>query len=84
MIARPTAVDPVKATLSTPGWPARWAPTSSPTPVTTLRTPGGRPHASAIWAKRSIDSGVFSSGLRTMEFPAAKAGPTFQSDRANG
>ena len=39
---------------------------------------------SAIWAKRSIDSGVFSSGLRTMEFPAARAGPTFQSDRANG
>ena len=43
----PTAVDPVKAILSTPGWAASALPTAGPNPVTTLNTPGGKP-ASAI------------------------------------
>jgi hypothetical protein len=36
MISRPTSVEPVKATLSTPGWRASAVPTSPPPPVTTL------------------------------------------------
>jgi hypothetical protein len=43
----PTAVDPVNATLSTPGCAASAWPTAGPKPVTTLNTPGGKP-ASAI------------------------------------
>ena len=38
-MALPTSVEPVKATLSTPGWAARAAPVG-PAPVTTLTTPG--------------------------------------------
>ena len=39
--ARPAAVEPVKVTLSTPGWATRWAPTSPP-PGRMLTTPGGQ------------------------------------------
>ena len=38
-IARPAAVEPVKATLSTPGWATRCAPTSRPA-ATMFTTPG--------------------------------------------
>ena len=39
----PTAVEPVNASLSTPGWAARARPVSGVDPVTTLNTPGGQP-----------------------------------------
>src|SRR3546814_15672785 len=41
-MARPVAVDPVKAILSTPGWLAKAAPAVAPWPVTTLNTPFGK------------------------------------------
>ncbi len=53
-------------------------PTTSPGPVTTFRTPGGRPASSASWPRRRVVSGVALAGLRTTEFPAASAGPIFQ------
>ena len=84
MTSRPTAVEPVKATLRTSGWAASRAPTSVPSPVTTLRTPGGNPHSSPIRASSRRVSGVFSSGLITQVFPAASAGPSFQTARSSG
>src|SRR3954447_6934841 len=41
-ISRPTAVEPVKAILSTPGWSTSAAPVS-PSPAMTLSPPSGRP-----------------------------------------
>src|SRR5438552_3366470 len=47
MIALPTSVEPVKATLSTPGCLTSSAPVR-PSPVTMLTTPGGRGLARAL------------------------------------
>ncbi len=44
-ISRPTAVEPVKATLSMPWWRTRCRPVSGP-PVTMFTTPGGMPASS--------------------------------------
>ena len=41
-ISRPTTVEPVNATLSTPGWSTSAAPVS-PSPVSTLSVPSGKP-----------------------------------------
>ena len=76
-ISRPTAVEPVKAILSTPGWSTSAAPVS-PSPVTTLRTPSGKPASSASSPRRRAESGVCSAGLRTTVQPAASAGAIFQ------
>ena len=82
-IARPTSVEPVKAILSTPGCRTRAAPVS-PSPVTRLNTPGGRPTVSAISANSSAVSGVNSAGLSTTVFPMASAGATFQASINSG
>ena len=82
-MARPTSVDPVKATLSMPGcstsaWPV------APAPVTMLTTPGGR---SACWhtsAKSNAVRGVVSAGLRTTVLPHASAGAIFQASMSSG
>ena len=42
-ISLPTSVEPVNATLSTPGWAAIAAPAVSPKPVTMFTTPAGSP-----------------------------------------
>jgi hypothetical protein len=76
--SRPTSVEPVKATLSTPGWAAMAAPTTLPGPVTTLITPGGKPAFSASSASRKVDSEVSSAGLSTTVLPIASAGASFQ------
>ncbi len=80
---RPTAVEPVKATLSIPGWVTRVEPTS-PAPVTMLTTPGGRPASAMISARTKIDSGVVSAGLITTVLPAARAGAIFQDAISRG
>ena len=49
-----------------------------PGPVTTLRTPGGRPASWHSSASRSVDSDVSSAGLRTTVLPVASAGASFQ------
>ena len=76
-IARPTSVEPVKAILSTPAWATIAAPVS-PSPVTILTTPGGRPVSMQISAKASAVSGVYSAGFSTTVLPAASAGAIFQ------
>ncbi len=76
-ISRPTAVEPVNATLSTPGWSTSAAPVS-PSPVSTFRVPSGKPASSASSPRRSAVSGVCSAGLSTIGQPAASAGATFQ------
>ena len=78
MISDPVAVEPVKATLSTPGWETRYAPVVGPSPGTTLTTPAGMPTSAASSARRSAVRGVAGSGLSTAVQPAASAGASFQ------
>src|SRR5205823_4476974 len=73
----PTAVDPVKDTIATPGWRARAAPAGRPGPVSTLNAPGGKPASSTSLANASVDAGVWSAVLATTEQPAASAGAAF-------
>ena len=75
-ISRPTTVDPVNATLSTPGLSTSAAPVE-PSPVSTLSVPSGNPASRASSPSRSAVSGVCSAGFRTIEQPAASAGATF-------
>src|SRR5688500_11571001 len=78
VICRPTSVEPVKATLSTPGWAAMAAPTTLPGPVTTLSTPGGNPTACTNSARRRLDSVVSSAALSTTVFAIASAVASFE------
>ena len=82
-ISRPTAVEPVKATLSTPGWSTSAAPVS-PSPVSTLTVPSGKPASSASSPRRSAVSGVCSAGFRISGQPAASAGETFHTAISSG
>src|SRR4029453_17130485 len=54
------------------------APTSGPSPVTTLTTPFGNPASAKSGANSSIDADVNSEGLTTAVQPAASAGASFQ------
>jgi hypothetical protein len=83
MIFWPTSVEPVKAILSTPGCSASAAP-AAPMPVTTLKTPGGKPASIASSARRSGDSGACSAGLSTSVQPEASTGQSFQIARPIG
>ena len=75
---RPTAVEPVKATLSTSSLTTSSSPSSLPGPVTTLRTPrGSRPVSSIARATSSSVSGVKGDGLSTTLLPIASAGASF-------
>jgi len=76
-IRRPVAVEPVKAILSMSGCRLSASPTTEPRPLTTLKTPLGKPAASTSSVKRSVASGVFSAALKTIVQPAARAGATF-------
>ena len=58
----PVAVEPVKATLSTPGCPASAAPASRLSPVTTLKTPAARPASYSTSAKAAVEAGECSDG----------------------
>ena len=80
MMILPTSVDPVKATLSTPGCLTRASPAVSPKPGTMLMTPAGNPASMASSPIRRAESGVCSAGLSTTVQPAASAGPHFQAD----
>ncbi len=73
----PVATSPVSETMLTRGWRTRPAPTGSPCPVITLKTPGGKRSCTSS-ASRSVVSGVCSEGFSTTVLPAASAGPIFQ------
>ena len=64
MISPPVAVEPVKATFSTPGCWTRCAPTVGPGPGTTLIAPGGKPTSAASSAIRSADQRRRGVGLQ--------------------
>ena len=84
MTAWPVAVEPVNATLSTPGWAASAAPRSRLDPATTLNTPGGKPASSSTWAKASVDAGECSEGFTTNVQPAARAGASLNVISSSG
>ena len=77
MISPPVFVEPVNATLSTPGCLTRYAPAVGPSPGTMLIAPGGKPTSPASSAIRNTLSGVCGSGFKTTGQPAASAGDSF-------
>ncbi len=82
-IALPTSVEPVKASLSMPGWRTSSAP-ADPSPVRMLTTPAGSPAWRQTSANMSAVSGVVSAGFSTTVFPHASAGATFQASISSG
>ena len=84
MTSRPTAVEPVKATLATSGCSTSRVPAVGPFPTTTWKTPSGRPASSASSTSRTAVNGVSSAGFTTMVLPVASAGPTFHEVMAIG
>ena len=82
-ICLPTSVEPVKATLSTPGWPTSPAPVL-PSPVMMFTVPGGSPASAMTSASSSAVSGVVSAGLSTHVLPVASAGASFHAAISSG
>src|SRR5690606_3707772 len=74
----PARVEPVKLTMSTPGWLDKAAPTPGPSPLIMLNTPAGTPAASMISLQITPDRGATSDGFSTMVQPTARAGATLQ------
>ena len=74
MMRRPLPVSPVKATLSTSGWPQSASPISLPGPVSTLTTPSGIPASRQISPSMMAVIGVALAGFRMSVLPAARAG----------
>lgn len=81
---RPTAVEPVKLTMSTSGESTAASPTSTAVPLTTFTTPGGAPASSRAAAIRYTDSGSCGAGFTTTVFPMASAGATLPAGFAHG
>ena len=73
----PALVEPVNETISISEWPEIWFPTTSPLPLTKLKTPGGKPASSIISANKMPDIGAISEGFNIIVQPAANAGITF-------
>ena len=67
----PAAVEPVKDTMSTSGWAAIASPTTGPSPVTRLKTPGGRPTSLEDLGQRE---GRQRRDLRRLEHDGAAGG----------
>ncbi len=55
-----------------------------PSPVMMFTTPAGSPMSSSMSAKQSAVSGVYSAGLSTTVFPAARAGAIFHASISSG
>ncbi len=72
-IALPTAVEPVNDTLAISGFELSSAPTTSPRPLTTLNTPGGRPASCSASTRIWVWVALISLGLMTLVQPAAMA-----------
>ena len=82
-MSRPTAVDPVNATLSMPGARTSAAPVA-PSPGRIETTPGGSSASWQISASSSAVSGVVSAGLRIAALPQASAGASFHAAISSG
>ena len=83
-MTRPVAVPPVKDTMRTPGCCTSGLPMRDPSPVTTLRMPGGTPASSAMRPSSRAGDDVTSDGLRMTALPAASAGATFCASMVSG
>lgn len=83
MTSLPTAVEPVKVSLSTPAWFVSAAPQSGPNPVSALTTPAGTCRWK-ISATCSAASGASSAVLRTIVFPVHSAMEIFSAASATG
>ena len=81
---RAVSGEPVNEIRRTPGWETSAAPTSSPIPCTTLKTPGGKPASTVRSASSEHESGDHSAGFRITVHPAASAGAVFQVESMNG
>ena len=79
----PTAVEPVKDSLSTSGLLMSASPVTAPTPCTTLSTPGGR-NSWQIFAISRIANGASSAVLSTRVLPATMAGAIFMVPSCTG
>ena len=85
MILRPVFDSPVNVTRSTSGLVVRPSPASpGPKPLTTLRTPFGRPASIASSPSRVQVPGACSAGFSTTVLPNANAGATFQVANISG
>ena len=73
----PVAVEPVNAAFATFGLVTKVLPNSAPKPLTIFTTPAGS-KSSISSIKTIIETGVLSAGFRTTQFPAARAGASFQ------
>ena len=80
---RPTEVDPVKASLSKPGWCWRYSPVTDPFPVTRFITPFGRISSISLISSK-IESEVWLDGEITIVFPPAMAGASFHAAISSG
>src|SRR5207249_3868406 len=80
----PVSGEPVNEMRRSPGCDTSAAPTSSPSPWTTLKTPAGRPASAARSASSEQESGDHSAGLRITVQPAASAGAVFHVESMNG
>ena len=74
----PTSVEPVKPITRTAGWSVIALPIARASPVTRLRTPGGRPARCASSPSASAVSGVSPAGFATTVQPTAIAGATLR------
>src|SRR5207245_2132693 len=82
-IWRPTSVEPVNDTRSTPACATSADPASS-APWTTFSTPAGSPASSSAPANASPLAGDSSAGFQTTVFPQTSAGRIFQLGTATG
>ncbi len=73
MIALPVGVEPVKEIFAIAGFDVISAPTSLPRPVTTLKTPFGKPASCNASVTTCVWIGLNSLGLMTEVQPAAMA-----------
>ena len=80
----PVTDDPVKATASVPGLATISSPTTAPSPVTRLSTPGGRSAASIATASAAATSEVVGAGVQTIVLPATRPAPRYSTGMLTG
>src|SRR5690606_14805471 len=80
----PVASEPVNVILATSGWSTSAEPADGPRPVTTLKTPGGKPASRVSSANSRVEAEANSEGLTTTAQPAAMAGAHFQATKSSG
>ncbi len=83
-MSQPTLAEPVKVRAEVSSCSTIALPTSPPGPGMTLSQPFGRPASSRISASFRAEIGVCPAGLRTIELPAAIAGPSLWATRLSG